>query len=141
VVGATVGVLDIIIPVVARRELLNRDAKLFVLGEIVRDSLRAPVPAMALFFLVQRDHPESAIAPKALLAAAILRPELADSLSAVLDNQYPASPYRLALNGQASGLFAALEDSLKTLFAAERLQLLSSPGVEWGEQDSIRRLR
>ncbi|MDH3290832.1 MAG: tetratricopeptide repeat protein [Gemmatimonadota bacterium] len=141
VVGPTVGVLDVTIQVVAAPELPNRDAKLFVLGEMVRDSLRAPIPAAALFLFVQREHRESPIAPKALLAAATLRPELADSLSGMMASQYPGSPYRLALRGEASERFASLEDSLKTLFAAERLRLRSPLGVGAGEEELIRRRR
>ncbi len=141
VIGPTVGVLDVAIQVVANREVSNRDAKLFVLGEIVRDSLRAPLPASALFLLAQREHPESPIAPKALLAAASLRTDLTDSLSALLDGQYPGSPYRLALRGEASERFASLEDSLKTLFAAERLRLQSPLGLEADEEEIIRRRR
>ncbi len=126
VAGATVGVLDMAIHVVGSREIPNRDVKLFVLGELVRDSLTAPVPALAFFLLVQREHPESPVAPKALLAAATLRPDLADSMSAMLDNEYPESPYRLALRGEASERFASLEDSLLAVFAAERQRLRDS---------------
>ena len=51
-------------------------------------------------------------APKALLAAAGLAPERADSLVGVLQSAYAASPYTLALAGATSPGYAAVEDSL-----------------------------
>ena len=94
------------------------DLQRFLDAEAVRDSLGAPLLAAALFRGVQRTFPSSALAPKALFAAAQLEPDSASSLSALVDSLYPESPYRLAfLTGDAAA-FTAIEDSLRTLLHA-----------------------
>jgi hypothetical protein len=103
--------------------LPGRDLKLFVIGEILRDSLDAPHPATAFFLAIAEQHPDSRFAPKALLAAAMLDPGRADSVRAVLRGRYPYSPYTLVLDGQAGRQFAVLEDSLRVLLQLERQRL------------------
>ena len=103
------------------------DLRMFVVAEELRDSISAPAPAGALFLELARRYPESRVTPKALLAAAALRPSLADSVASVLADRYPGSPYTLALLGAGGEQFAAFEDSLGVLLARER-RLLSAPG-------------
>ncbi|KPK06319.1 MAG: hypothetical protein AMS20_04950 [Gemmatimonas sp. SG8_28] len=100
-----------------------RDLKLFVVGEMLRDSLDAPNPATALFLAIAAQHPNSRFAPKALLAAAMLDPSRADSVREVLQVRYPYSPYTMVLHGEAGTQFAALEDSLRVLLQLERQRL------------------
>jgi hypothetical protein len=85
---------------------------LFLAAEDVRDSLANPRLAASLFAQVGELHGTSALAPKSLLAIASLRPEVSDSLIALLRDRYPASPYALVLSGLGSAAFEAVEDSL-----------------------------
>ncbi len=84
----------------------------FRAAELARDSLGALRLAGGLFLRFARERSRSIFAPKALVAAAALLPEVRDSLVAELAGRYPASPYTLALRGDASPAFAAAEDSL-----------------------------
>jgi predicted negative regulator of RcsB-dependent stress response len=84
----------------------------FLAAEALRDSLAARHLAASLFLRLVASYPQSPLAPKALLAAAALKPEVADSLVAVLRSTYPESPYTLALAGRGGAAFMALEDSL-----------------------------
>jgi hypothetical protein len=70
------------------------------------------VAAEAFAEVVQR-APESVIAPKALLAQAVLQPQSADSLVALVRQRYPESVYTLALAGSAGDAYRVLEDSLQ----------------------------
>jgi hypothetical protein len=110
-------------------ERFGRDLRLFLVGELFRDSLQAPIPATQIFLRLSADHPSSMITPKALLAAAMLDPSRADSIRGVLESRYPYSPYTLYLSGQAGPAFSAAEDSLKTVLALARLR-----GVEEQER-------
>ena len=83
--------------------------------EFLRDSLGAKRLSVALLWRLQRDHPESFVAPKALLAVAAHDPEAADSALSVLEREYPESPYRLALLGRGGPEYEAAEDSLRVL--------------------------
>jgi hypothetical protein len=112
-VGALQSVLE-------SEEPISRDVRLFLLGEMFRDSLDLPHLATAIFLRMAQDHPESEFAPKALLAAVTLDPVRADSVARVLDARYPASPYTLALSGAGGPRFTQLEDSLGTRLAQER---------------------
>ena len=105
----------------------------FGITEFLRDSLGAERLAVALLWRLQRDHPESFVAPKALLAVAAHDPEAADSALGVLERQYPESPYRLALLGGGGAEYAAAEDSLRVLIA---LGLGGEAGVE-GEGEGV----
>lgn len=91
------------------------EGRQFLLAEVALDSLRAAdLAATMLLELVERS-PASLFAPKALLAAAVARPDLADSLRTLAQNRYPGSPYLLALSGRVTPIYAQLEDSLLTL--------------------------
>lgn len=93
---------------------------LFRTTEIVRDSLHATKLAGNLFLWLARERPASLLAPKALLAAAELRPAIAESVSTVLNTQYPASVYTLALHGEAAARYEAVEDSLAHALRGEK---------------------
>ena len=84
----------------------------FRAAEYARDSLRAPRLAGRLFVRFARRHDASLFAPKALVAALPYAGDGRDSLLAVLDSTYGASPYTLALRGELSPAFQAAEDSL-----------------------------
>jgi hypothetical protein len=84
----------------------------FRAAELAGDSLRAPQLAENLLLEFATEQPASLFAPKALVAAATLSVERRDSLFAVLDASYGASPYTLALRGDPSPGYAAAEDSL-----------------------------
>jgi predicted negative regulator of RcsB-dependent stress response len=85
---------------------------LFLAAEDVRDTLGNRVLSASLFSQVEGLYGESALAPKALLAIAALRPDVSDSLVAVLQERYAESPYALVIAGGGSAAFEALEDSL-----------------------------
>lgn len=110
--GSFLGVLD------RTEEALNDPEgvlQLFLAAEEVRDSLGAPRLAAALFAELARRHPQSIVAPKALIALAVLRPEQSDSLIARVNAEYPESIYTLALRGEAGERYRAVEDSLRLL--------------------------
>ena len=81
-------------------------------AELARDSLRAPRLAGQLFLDLAATDSGSLFAPKALVAALALLPDRHDSIVAVLDHRYAASPYTRAFRGEANVAYAALEDSL-----------------------------
>ncbi|MBI4499640.1 MAG: hypothetical protein HY700_00625 [Gemmatimonadetes bacterium] len=91
------------------------DLRRFLDAEVVRDSLGAPLLAAALFRRIQRDFSASPLAPKALLAAAMLEPDSAAVFAAAVDSLYPDSPYRIAFRQGDAEFFTALEDSLRAL--------------------------
>jgi hypothetical protein len=84
----------------------------FRTAELARDSLRAARLAGRLFLDLAAADSGSLFAPKALVAALVLLPDRHDSIVAVLDRAYGASPYTRALRGESSPAYAALEDSL-----------------------------
>jgi len=84
----------------------------FRAAELARDSLKAPRLAGELFLELAATDSGSLFAPKALVAALPLVPDRHDSIVAVLDRRYAASPYTRAFRGEASLAYAALEDSL-----------------------------
>ena len=90
----------------------SSDIGWFRAGEIARDTLVAPAVAADWFAKIPRVFPGSLFAPKALIALALVRPATVDSVRAVLDSSYPQSPYTLALRGDLSLAYGALEDSL-----------------------------
>lgn len=91
----------------------------FRAAELARDSLGAARLAGRLFVRFAERQPASLFAPKALLAALPLLPERRDSLLGVLDREYAASPYTLALHGEMSPAFGAVEDSLAGTLGVE----------------------
>lgn len=94
------------------------DMRLFLAGELARDSLELLALARVVFARVARDYPESPYAPKAVLALMVLEPTIADSARAVLRERYPESSYLLAWEGQPAPDFSRLEDSL-AIFASK----------------------
>ena len=84
----------------------------FRAAEIARDSLAAPALAGQLFLDAAASDTASLYAPKALLGALALLPDRRDSITAVLDTRYGASPYTRAFRGEPSVAYAAAEDSL-----------------------------
>jgi len=84
----------------------------FRVAEIARDSLHAPALAGQLFLDAAAADSASLYAPKALIAALAVLPERRDSLVALLDAQYPGSPYTRAFHGQPSVAYATAEESL-----------------------------
>jgi hypothetical protein len=96
------------------------DLRLFVAGELARDSLDAPRFAGAQFRRVAEGWPASPFAPKAIMAAIALAPPDGDSLLAVLHDRYRDSPYvRFVEAGEGPGL-ELLEDSLRRFAASFR---------------------
>jgi hypothetical protein len=84
----------------------------FRVAEIARDSLHAPALAGRLFLEAVAVDSTSLYAPKALIAALAVLPERRDSLVALLDSRYAASPYARVFHGEPSVAYAAAEDSL-----------------------------
>jgi hypothetical protein len=117
------GVLRRVAVLVAREERRppNADARLFLLAEAVRDSLEATRLAARLFTYIREEWPASALAPKALLAAAALDDTVADSLVDIVFREYPASPYARVLRGEAFAEYVAVEDSLRLLVMGDVL--------------------
>lgn len=83
-----------------------------LLGETLRDSLSSPRLAVNLWRRVLVARGDSPYAPKLLLALAALEPAAADSIRQLLETQYAASPYVLALHGGDDAGYRVLEDSL-----------------------------
>jgi hypothetical protein len=134
-VGATAAVETL-----ANVDAPRRELRLFLLGEFFRDSLDAPQPAGRIFLRLARDHPTSMVAPKALLAATELDAARRDSIRAVLETRYPASPYTLFVQGRASDAFRVAEDSLRAVLAMTQLRGGDAEGrdVPDREQEGVR---
>lgn len=103
------GLLDLVRRVSGTQETPGQT---FRSAELARDSLEAPRLAGQLFLDLAATDSGSLFAPKALVAALDLLPDRHDSIVAVLDRRYAASPYTRAFRGEASPAYAALEDSL-----------------------------
>ena len=84
----------------------------FRVAEIARDSLNAPILAGQLFLDAAAADTGSLYAPKALVAALAVLPDRRDSIAALLDTRYAASPYTRVFHGEPSVAYAAAEDSL-----------------------------
>lgn len=89
------------------------DLRLFLAGELARDSLGAPRYAARQFRRIVTEWPESEYAPKALLALITLEPVTSDSLRDLARLRYAASPYVLFASGDDAPAYEALEDSLR----------------------------
>jgi len=89
-------------------------------AEVVRDSFAAPALAAELFLRFAATHATSLFAPKAMIAAAQLRPEIIDSVDAALVARYVESPYTQAFHGRPSPAYQAMEDSLAIAFGVAR---------------------
>jgi hypothetical protein len=96
------------------------DLRLFLAGEMARDSLDAQRFAASQFRRVAAEWPASPFAPKAMLALILLQPGRADSLRAALLASYPSSPYVAMIEGGESAEYAVLEDSLRRFAMAFR---------------------
>jgi tetratricopeptide (TPR) repeat protein len=100
--------------------LINRpqaDLRFFLASEIARDSLRALTLAGGLLRDILVRWPESPYAPKAALALGFIGPEGGDSLRDGVLARQAASPYLLALRGEAAPGYRELEDSLRLFMA------------------------
>ena len=75
-------------------------SSLFLAAEVARDSLRARALAHTLFTRLVESYPQSPLAPKALIAAAILRPDSAAAYQERMRAQFATSPYFLVLTGR-----------------------------------------
>jgi tetratricopeptide (TPR) repeat protein len=89
------------------------DLRLFLAGELARDSLEAPGFAAILFRRLTDEWRESPFAPKALLALMPLEPESADSVRTILLERFSDSPYLEVIQAGESPGYLALEDSLR----------------------------
>jgi len=99
----------------------------FRAAELARDSLGAPALAGQLFLEVAARDTASLYAPKALVAAIPMLPERRDSIAAVLDTRYAASPYTRAFHGEPSVAYAAAEDSLARELGVEIARSSAAP--------------
>jgi len=104
--------------VVAAMSQDTADLALFVAAEDVRDTLGIRPLAAALFERVAQAYPQSVIAPKALLAAAVLQPDRRQVLLEQVRREYSRSVYVRALSGDAGPEYHAVEDSLRQLLPA-----------------------
>ena len=89
------------------------DLRVFLAGELARDSLGAPRFAANQFRRVALDWPDSPFTPKALLALIDLEPQGADSVRDALLARYHANPYVVLSRGAEAPEYEALEDSLR----------------------------
>ena len=84
-------------------------SSLFLAGEVARDSLGGDGYAHAAFKRIVATIPNAPVAPKALLAAAALRPDSGDTYNARLREQYGSSPYVLELEGRDNPVLGAVK--------------------------------
>jgi hypothetical protein len=89
------------------------DLRLFLAGEVARDSLKARLVASELFRRILDQWSDSPYAPKALMAAQTLDSTLADSAQALYTGRYFESPYMAIMRGDSADGYRALEDSLQ----------------------------
>jgi tetratricopeptide (TPR) repeat protein len=99
------------------------DLRLFMAGELARDSLEMPRFAGVLWRRIATEYPASPYAAKTWLALGALDNGVPDSTEAVLQARYPDNPYTRAFRGQDAPGFAVLEDSLLRFAAALRRSL------------------
>ena len=98
-------------------------------AELARDSFAAPALAAELFLRFAVTNPTSLFAPKAMIAAGQLRPEILDSLDAALAAHYAESPYTQAFHGRASPAYQAMEDSLAIALGVARARTMIAGSV------------
>ena len=79
-------------------------ASKFLAAEVARDSLRAPGIAHALLRQVVDAAPDGPLAPKALLAAALVMPDSAAAYRTRVAARYPSSPYAALVQGDGAGV-------------------------------------
>jgi len=106
--AATVGtVFDSVTP-----GMPQGDLRLFLTGELARDSLRATSLALQLFRRVVSEWPDGAYAPKALLAGRQLDPAWAEDSDSLLLGRYAENPYVIAARGGDRAGMRQLDDSM-----------------------------
>ncbi len=114
------------------------DLRLFLAGEVARDTLAAPMVAASIFRTIVETMPDSPYAPKAILAGKALDPVWGESALPLLEERYAASPYVAMLHGFEPYGYQELEDSLQT-FALGGSGLVAPGGRRPGlGADSIR---
>jgi len=111
------------------RGVSETPAARFRTAEIARDSLHTPALAGQLFLDAVAVDSASLYAPKALIAALALLPERRDSLVALLDSRYAASPYTRVFHGEPSVAYAAAEDALARDLGVQSTRI---PGISAG---------
>jgi hypothetical protein len=106
---------------------------LFAAAEIARDDLASPGLAHQLFREYAALDSSAVWAPKALLAAALIRPLPADSLASIFA-AYPGNPYVAAWRGEPgeAGAFDDAERRLARDLAALRGELAARPVPDRG---------
>lgn len=77
-------------------------AALFLAAEVARDSLRAPLLARAYLERILEQRPPPLLAPKALLAAAMLVPDSAAIFRSRVLDHFPRSGWAAILRGDAA---------------------------------------
>jgi tetratricopeptide (TPR) repeat protein len=100
----------------------NGDLRLFLAGELARDSLAAGRLAADQFRRLSAEWPDSPFAPKAMLALIDLDSGNADSLRGALLARYAESPYVAMAQGGDAPAYIALEDSLRRFVAGIRAE-------------------
>ena len=103
------------------------DLRLFLAAELARDSLEMARFAGRLWHRLAADYPASPYAAKAWLALGALDSSATDSTAAVLASRYPDNPYTLAVRGEDTPGFAALEDSLLRFSTVLRRSIRPTP--------------
>jgi tetratricopeptide (TPR) repeat protein len=110
-------------------ELPQGDLRLFLAGELARDSLQAPRLAQSMFRRIADQWADSPYAPKAILAAQQLDSTFVDSARVLLEARYVDSPYLAIVRGEDSPAYRQLEDSLGA-FAASLVPQRPPPGAQ-----------
>ena len=105
------------------------DLRLFLAGELARDSLRASSLALQLFRRVVSEWPEGAYAPKALLAGRQLDPAWADDTDSLLLGRYAENPYVIAARGGDRAGMRQLDDSMAAFERSLRPQPATAEGT------------
>jgi predicted negative regulator of RcsB-dependent stress response len=88
------------------------DLRLFLAGEVARDSIGARAVASQLFHRVTDDWPDGPYAAKALLAARQVDPPGVEGADSLLLERYADNPYVIAARGGDRTAMKQLEDSL-----------------------------
>jgi hypothetical protein len=107
----------------------NGDLRLFLAGELARDSLGAKRLAASQFRRVATEWLESPFAPKAMLALIDLADADADadSLRRAVLARYGESPYVAMAQGSDAPAYQVLEDSLRRFVASHRPEAQNPP--------------
>jgi tetratricopeptide (TPR) repeat protein len=105
------------------------DLRLFLAGEVARDSLKARTVASELFRRIVDQWSDSPYAPKALLAAQLLDSTFADSAQVLFTGRYYDSPYMAMIRGDSADGYRVLEDSLQAFAAKLPAGRAPPPGV------------